>query len=50
MRNPEGISAGRVKGFTSENLARLNIRPTGYSVLVKQGLLQCNTGIGKFSA
>jgi hypothetical protein len=45
MRTPEGISAARVKGCTSENVARffdiceseLRIHSTGYSVLMKHG-------------
>jgi hypothetical protein len=50
-----------VNGFTSENVARVfgiyesearkfNIKPTGYSVLMKQKLQQCNTGTVKLPA
>ena len=56
LRTPDGISAARVKSFTSENVARfffdiyesklrkVNRKPAGYSVLLQQGLQQCNTG------
>jgi hypothetical protein len=61
MRTPEGISAARVKGFTSENVARLVdiyepelkkliIKPTGYSMLMTRGLQLCNTGTVKVLA
>jgi hypothetical protein len=59
MRTPEGISAVRVKGFTSENVARFfdfyeselrKVQSTGYSMLTKQRLQLCNTETVKLSA
>jgi hypothetical protein len=57
LRSPDGISAARVKSFTSENVVffyeselRKVRKPPGYSVLMQQELQQCNRGTVKLSA
>jgi len=59
-RKHEGVSAARVKGSSSEDAARffdvyeqelkIIIKPTGYSLFMKQRLQLCNTGTVKLSA
>jgi len=58
MRTLEGMSAARVEGFTSENVARFfdifeselsKVNPS-HLMLMKHGLQQFNTGTVKLSA